>query len=244
MVINETIECHSEKDIPTIEELHKLPRNKTLTVVFGKDILDKKTATVKHWNLELKDFNIGIDINQPSIHLTRLISDDEIIEHQDFFEQCAKDYRDLSKQLIYKLANHLNIEISPEAPLNGFLSIKGENQKRTFDNWEYHVHGHHCCFENLSSKQIIEVSLIHGLEFGALDPYFFIRFINTTPDYKPLPLEIYHDEAVGRKILKKMEEIGKFEKINAIYKNRYSTVVTDREKIPVQTYYKNTKIHF
>ena len=58
--------------------------------------------------------------------------------------------------------------------------------------WEYHFHGSHCAFTHAQSGQEIEVSLVNRLEFGVLDPYFFTRFIKTSPDYQPIPIKFYH----------------------------------------------------
>ena len=48
--------------------------------------------------------------------------------------------------------------------------------------------------------QLIEVPLVFSLEFGDLDPYFFTKYIKSTSDYKPLPVEIYEDYADGVRI--------------------------------------------
>jgi len=233
------IKCETIQDIPSIDRINQLSRNKTIKVVFGKEILRKRESIGNQWKKELNDFQIGIHTQNPEINIARLISDAEIVDHKDFFENCAKDYRILATRLINKLANQLGVEIDPESPLDSFNYLKRSEhrpQKDLIDNWRYYVHGFHCCFENIKTGQVIEVSLVNGLEFGALDPYFFTEFIKLTPDYKPLPVEIFEDYADGVRILEKMEEIGKFEKINGNFEGRFDTVVSDREKVEVPIY--------
>jgi len=235
----EEIKCDSIQDIPSIDKLNGLSRNKTMRVVFGKGILRKRESIGNQWKKKLNDFQIGIHLQNPEINIARLISDKEIIDHQDFFEKCAKDYRNLAKRLINELAQHLEIEINPDSPLDSFNFLKRREhrpEKNFIEDWRYYVHGFHCCFENIKTGQVIEVSLVNGLEFGALDPYFFTGFVKSTPDYKPLPIEIFEDYADGVRILEKMEEIGKFEKVNGIYEGRFDTVVTDRDKVEVRIY--------
>jgi hypothetical protein len=235
----EEIKCERIQDIPSIDRIIGLSRNKTMKVLFGKEILRKRESIGNQWKEELSDFQIGIHTQNPEINIARLISDNEIVDHQDFFENCAKDYRDIATRLINKLANHLGIEIDPESPLDSFNHLKSSEhrpQNDLVDNCRYYIHGFHCCFENIKTGQVIEVSLVNGLEFGALDPYFFTRFIKSTPDYKPLPIEIFEDYADGVRILEKMEEIGKFEKIYGNYEGRFDTVVSDRVKVEVPIY--------
>lgn len=235
----EEIICDSIQDIPSIDKIKGLSRNKTMKVVFGKGIQRKRESIGNQWKKELNDFQIGIHTQNPEINIARLISDNEIIDHQDFFEKCAKDYRSLAKRLINELAQHLEIEINPDSPLDSFNFLKRREhrpEKNIIENWRYYVHGFHCCFENIKTEQVIEVSLVNGLEFGALDPYFFTGFIKSTPDHKPLPVEIFEDYADGVRILDKMEEIGKFEKVNGIYEGRFDSVVVDRDKVEVRIY--------
>ena len=233
----EEIVCETIQDIPSIDRINGLSRNKTMKVVFGKDILSKRESIGNQWKKELNDFQIGIHMQNPEINIARLISDTEIVDCQDFFENCARDYRNLAKRLINELTIH--IEINPDSPLESFNFLKRREyrpKKNIINDWRYFVHGFHCGFENIKTGQMIEVSLVNGMEYGALDPYFFTGFIKSTPDYKPIPVEIFEDYADGVRILEKMEEIGKFEKVNGIYEGRFDTVVTDRDKVEVRIY--------
>lgn len=69
------------------------------------------------------------------------------------------------------------------------------------NDWNYFLHGHHCCFENINTKQTIEVSLVNKNNFGALDPIFFLNYILSTPQYQPLPLEIPRTYETGKSVL-------------------------------------------
>jgi len=177
---------------------------------------------------ELLGFQIGIHTTEPEINIAKLITDREIEDHQDFFVKCAKDYRKLSIELIYKLANKLKVSIHPEFPLltfKPFLTDKKASGK--IDHWRYSLHGFHCGFNNIETGQEIEVPLTFGLEYGSLDPYFFSLFINSTPEYQPLPVAIYEDYADGSRIIEKMLSLGKFEKIRSNMEQEFGIVVAD-----------------
>jgi hypothetical protein len=59
-------------------------------------------------------------------------------------------------------------------------------QEYLSDNWLFDVHGEHCMFENLTTGQILEVSLGDKESVGNLDPYFFYNFLKTTANLQHL----------------------------------------------------------
>lgn len=172
----------------------------------------------------------------PEVNIAKLITDDEIDKNQAFFERCAKDYRRLGEQLIFKLADKLGTTINSDYPLLTFNNFKIKKQTGRVDDWRYYLHGFHCGFTNSETGQRIEVPLVFGLEFGDLDPYFFSTFIKSTPAYRPLPVAIYEDYGDGQRIIGRMLLLGKFERINSNIENHYGVVVADREKLKVKKY--------
>jgi hypothetical protein len=61
------------------------------------------------------------------------------------------------------------------------------------DGWVSSPHGTECRFENGVTGQEVEVCLGFGAEFGVLDPYFFARFVKTTPGLEHLGTLLRHD---------------------------------------------------
>ncbi len=225
------INCETVADLPSLEWIISPLRHKHIKVIFSPAIIGERCRMKKAWKEDLKDFKVTIPMARPEINIIRLISDIEVIEHQDFFEQCAKDYHNLATQLITSLAEHLNITINPKRPLDSFEFLKHcdqEPEDAVFGDWNYFVHGYDCGFTNLTTGQKVEVSLVNELEFGRLDPYFFIGFIKSTQSYNSLPVEVYDDYTEGLRILEKMVDIGKFEKLTKGSNFRQAIVVTDR----------------
>lgn len=233
----EIITINSIDQIPSLEAIKSIPRNITLKIIFGNSVQNQRETIGQNFKKELQGFQVGIHLLNPEINIAKLITNQEIEEHQDFFENCAKDYRELGRKLIFELAKQFKITMFENYPILAFNKLKGDKRGRgKMGDWKYFFHGFHCWFENQKTGQTIEVPLIFGLEFGDLDPYFFSVFIKSTPNYQPLPVEIYEDYADGVRINEKMLSLGKFEHINSNFKNHFGIVVTDREKIEIKEY--------
>jgi len=231
--MNRTIDkiiVNSVGQIPTLDTIRAIPRKRTLKLVFEKEVQNQREEIGQKLKNELLDFQVGIHTIEPEINIAKLITDKEIEDNQDFFEQFAKDYRQLGEELLFKLVDKLDLKLNKEFPMQTFNELKlDKRQIGKVENWRYFVHGFHCGFENDKTGQHIEVSLVFGLEFGDLDPYFFSKFIKSTPKYRPLPVDIFEDYADGARINEKMVSLGIFEKISSNIENHYGIVVTDRQ---------------
>lgn len=237
------ITINSIEQIPTIETIRAIPRERILKIVFEKSVQNQREKVGQSLKNELSGFQVGVHTIEPEINIAKLITDVEIEHHQDFFEQCAKDYRQLAEELLFLVINKLDLKLNTDFPMDMFNELKrDERQIGIVEDWRYHIHGFHCGFENNTTEQLIEVPLVFGLEFGDLDPYFFSKFIKSSPKYRPLPVAIFEDYADGVRINEKMISLGKFEKIESNIDNHYGTVVTDRQKIKVKTFQELKKI--
>lgn len=232
----EIVTVKSIGQIPTLETIREIPQERKLILVFENGIQKHREEVGQNLKRQLFNFQVGIHTIEPEINIVKLITHKEIEDNQDFFEQCAKDYRQLGEELLNKLVDKLELKLNKEFPIETFNELKRDNrQVGKLDDWRYFVHGFHCGFENEKSRQAIEVSLVFGQEFGDLDPYFFSKFIKSTPKYKPLPVDIFEDYADGLRINEKMISLGKFEKISSNIANHYGTAVTDRKKVKVKS---------
>lgn len=170
--------------------------------------------------------------------MKKLITDEEIIRHQRFFESCAKDYRNLAKNLILELVRKKKKKLDEDFPFLTFNRMKGsrKHHKGKMNEWEYFFHGYHCYFFNTKTKLEIEIPFMFGMEFGDLDPYFFSIFIKTNPDYQPLPFIIENNFEDGKRILNVMLKLGLYEKIQSNLPNHSGIAVKDRDKVEVKIF--------
>jgi hypothetical protein len=226
------IYCETESDLPSIDRINELEQNKSMKVVFGDELNHYRESVGNKWKKELTDFVVGVHMKLPEINIWKLISDQDIVDHYEFFEQCAKDYGKLGKKLITQLAGLLKVEINPDDPdefRNHLFTSKHTTEDFIMGDWRYFPHGYHCQFTHIDTGQQIEVPIHYGTNYGALDPYFFSLFIKSSPAYKPLPTEIYMDFHDGFKILEIMGKMGKFEKIEGVFEGWFAYIVKDRD---------------
>lgn len=237
------ISISSVGQIPTVETIKAIPRERTLKLVFDVGIQEQRATIGQNLTNELIGFQVLLHTVEPEINIAKLITDKEIEDNQDFFEQCAKDYRQLGGELFFKAVEKLGLTLDENCPLITFNELKsGKRQSGKVDNWKYFVHGFHCGFIHIDTKQVIEVPLVFGLEFGDLDPYFFIKYIKSTSKYQPLPVDIFEEYADGKRILEKMIALGKFERIGSNVGNHYGIVVADRQKVIIKSYEELNKL--
>lgn len=231
------ITINSVGQIPKLDAIRSIPRERTIKLVFEKEVQSQREAIGQNLKTELVGFQVGIHTIEPEINIAKLITDKEIDDNQDFFEQSAKDYRQLGEELLFKLVDKLDLNLNKDFPMETFNELKqGKRQIGNLENWRYFVHGFHCGFENNKTGQKIEVPLVFGQEFGDLDPYFFTRFIKSTLKYRPLPVKIYEEYADGVRIIERMLSLGKFERICSNVGNHYGIVVADRQKVEIKSY--------
>ncbi len=224
--VTQIINIYSIEDIPSVDEIIKTSRGVILSLRFASSLEEQREEVGVKLKNQLTGFLVSVHRIQPEINICKLITAEEIELNQLFFEQCAKDYRALGENLIFKLADKLKLTINQDCPLLSFVGQKKQIGK--VGEWIYFIHGYHCGFKNAKTGQIIEVPLVFGMEFGDLNPYFFSCFIKSTKEYYPLPVVIFEDHWDGIMINEKMVSLGKFERIGSYYDNHFGIAVKGR----------------
>lgn len=227
----------SIQELPCIDYLRNIPRQKTIRIVFDHAICHIREDYGEQLTKNLPHFQIAIHSMEPKIEIKKLITKEEIIANQLFFVQCAKDYRKLGEELISLFIEKKKIILNEDFPFLVFNYLKGRRtQSGKVGKWRYFLHGYHCHFQNVITKQEIEVPFMFGMEFGDLDPYFFSLYIKSTPDYQPLPVTIYEDFADGKRILDVMLQLGLLERINSNLETHSGLAIKDRNKVEIKIY--------
>ncbi|MDR0229820.1 MAG: hypothetical protein LBI72_12275 [Flavobacteriaceae bacterium] len=223
--------------IPADSYIENLSRNINLIIEFAANIEPERQRVGEVLKVKFPHHAVGVYWNEPKIGIQKLITEEEIDLNQTVLEHYALDYRALATKLIYGLAEQLNIDLNKEVPYIAFLNYwQAKGQSGRYKEWTFFFHGLHCHFYNTKTKQEIEVPIAFGLEFGDLDPYFFSKYIKSTPEYYPLPVEIYEDYSDGVRIIERLTAKGIFEKINSTFPERLGTVPKNRtNKLTVET---------
>lgn len=230
------ITAKSIQELPCIDYLRNIPRQKTIRIVFDHPINHIREDYGEQLKKNLPHFQIAIHLMEPKIEVKKLITKEEIIANQLFFVQCAKDYRKLGEKLVCLFFEKKKVKLNKDFPFLAFNYFKGRTQNGKVGKWRYFLHGYHCHFRNVVTKQEIEVPFMFGMEFGDLDPYFFSLYIKSTPDYQPLPVTIDEDFADGKRILDVMLQLDLLERINSNLENHSGLAIKDRDKVDIKIY--------
>ncbi len=138
---------------------------------------------------------------------------DELIVAMDHFKI-------LSKQLIDKLIAETDQPQKLEIAKGHYYEIENaellNGEENLSDNWYFDVHGEHCLFKNLITKQTLEVSLGDEESIGNLDPAFFYHFLETTIEFKHLTAHLGHPFNGTLKVFTELEEQNLLEHISGV----------------------------
>lgn len=238
MIEEKTIILNNIEDVPNLEGIQSLPRGIKLNLIFEEAILAKRSEIGEKWQQQLPEYSVDIQLNGREITIFKLLTAEEIEEHQEFFENCGKEYGILAEQLIKQFIEQYDVVSHGGFPLIT-INPYGKSHYRPsgeMGDWDYHFHKFHCAFTHKETKQHIEVCLVFGEEYGELDPYFFSTFIKTTAKFQPSPVPIIDYYVDGKRIFDVMLKLEKFEEINSNIRGRTGVIVMDREKKEVKPY--------
>jgi hypothetical protein len=115
------------------------------------------------------------------------LTDREIIANKLDIFSCAKAFREDANKLMRQLSKTFNFDLNECGRWPAYVSKSKYNNKGILDSeWSFYLHGAHCHFENLVTKQIVEVRFTENPEFGCLDGFFFYTYMKTTDKFKSL----------------------------------------------------------
>jgi hypothetical protein len=119
----------------------------------------------------------------------------KILEFKNDIYDCAKDFRRDANSVMAKLASEFNFEIKPSPSFPKEVYRHYNNNGLLNGEWSFYFHGSHCRFEHLISGQVLEVLYIFSPEFGYIDTFFFLVYIETTEKHKWLE-EVFNKENI------------------------------------------------
>lgn len=147
------IQVNRNSDLPSIQKIKSIPRGTELKIIFVGKIKLKRESIGEKWRKKLPKYLVSIHWNDEEINIYKLITDEEIIENQVFFENCAKEYGELGKKLMKKLENEFDILLVNGRPINmqNTTGKKPYVRSGKMDEWSFTFHGAHCGFKNTLS---------------------------------------------------------------------------------------------
>lgn len=124
----------------------------------------------------------------PSIH------NDQILQKKLELYECAKAFRQDANFLMGLMAGTFGINLQTLDGLQELKHKKSVKQRgKLNEDWNYYLHGAECQFENVNTRQVVEVIVLTKPEFGYLDCYFFYNYMSTTERFKKLAAFFNHE---------------------------------------------------
>ncbi|WGH76178.1 hypothetical protein P8625_03140 [Tenacibaculum tangerinum] len=123
------------------------------------------------------------------------ISTKTVLENLNKFYQCIELFDKTAHSLMNLMAETFDIDLNNSSEIYDLKKNRSEKQRGQInDEWKYYFHGKGCSFTNIITEQFLDVQIINGLEFGELDAYYLLKFIQTTESLKEMSL-ILNDES-------------------------------------------------
>ncbi|WP_299256158.1 hypothetical protein [uncultured Aquimarina sp.] len=97
------------------------------------------------------------------------------------------DYRNDGKRLMFELGKKYALDIENKEDYEKLISRANENVPRRGElskRWNYSFHGGECGFYNKKHQLRVEVVLSNPPEFGHIDSWFLLSYMESTEKYK------------------------------------------------------------
>lgn len=197
---------------------------------------EEKRAFIERLAAALPDchvFNSGGDRNTTRVTLRERMPVAEVLREAPLMVEAARQSRAIATELVARLARHLDVPVSRFWERLLREDLPAESQHGPLDSeWDYRFHGLQCAFVNRRTGQSVDVELGFEKEFGALDPWFFVEFAETTPGLERVANHLWHDFSCARDALEVLEEHGYLRRVVGSLTDRTRLVVADRLHAP------------
>jgi hypothetical protein len=166
---------------------------------------------------ELPNYHIFNLRWMPQLWISPAIETSEILERIDEVYEATVSFREDAIRLMQMLGKTYNRNLFNED--RALFKIKemsrANRQRGKIDEvWNFWFHGAECQFENHKTGQIVETIITNGTEYGALDSFFFGKYLLTTEKFKSLGIFFNQDSASITKALNLLEDAGRLIRIN------------------------------
>ncbi|WP_064967751.1 DUF6896 domain-containing protein [Tenacibaculum ovolyticum] len=115
------------------------------------------------------------------LYIVPSISTKIVLENLNEFYKCIELFDKKAHYLMRLMADTFDIDLNNSGEIYDLKINRSDKQRgRINDEWSYHFHGKGCSFISLLTKQFLDVQIINNLEYGELDTYYLMKFIQTT----------------------------------------------------------------
>ncbi len=185
--------CRDARELPEAEVLQRAVEEHPRSVLcFSKWMsAPEKTGCIARVEAALPTCRVGT--RKPEwgfdfVWFERVLPREEILAHAPELIASAREFGAIAGELARELAAQLGLSPAQLAAHGQYQEREPRLEQRGNLNneWRYCFHGFQCGFIHRHTGQDVDVEFGFGEEFGALDPMFWHRFLQTTPRYQRL----------------------------------------------------------
>ena len=186
-----TIDIKEPLEIKKVKNL--LNENESLVFALTEQTFNRNY--VVDLQKELPDYVVSEIKWMNKLYIVPSISTKTVLENLNRFYKCIELFDKTAHYLMNLMADTFNIDLNNSSELYDLKRNRSDKQRGNInDEWKYHFHGKGCSFTNIKTEQFLDVQIINGIEFGELDTYYLMKFIQTTESLKEMSL-ILNDES-------------------------------------------------
>ncbi len=137
-----------------------------------------------------------------NLYIGPSISTKTVLENLHGFYKCIEEFDKTAHYLMNLMADTFNINLNNSSELYDLKRNRSDKQRGTINSaWKYHFHGKGCSFTNSITEQFLDIQIVNGLEFGELDTYYLMKFIQTTESLKEMSIVLNNEFNNMRKVI-------------------------------------------
>lgn len=105
----------------------------------------------------------------------------------DIIQEAILNYRKEGKELMFKLGEKYGLDIKIKEDYEKLISKSNQDIPRKgalSKRWNYKFHGKECGFYNKKHQKPVEVVLSNSPEFGYIDSWFLLSYMQSIEKYK------------------------------------------------------------
>ena len=221
-----TINTKKPLKIGKIREL--LNENESLLLVVTDEKLTR--SYVLELQKELPNYVITLIEWLNKLNILPSISTNVVLENILEFHNCIELFDNTAHSLMNLIAETFDINLNNSNEIYELKTKRSENQRGKINSeWNYHFHGKGCSFINSNTEQFLDVQINNGIEFGELDTYYLMKFIQTTESLKKASLILDNKTENMRKVI---ETLWSFDYLIELPNGINNKLILNRSKKP------------
>jgi hypothetical protein len=212
--------CRGIADLPSLQEIRRLVDDDHHLVLHidsppGSPDFDE-TLVIDRLAPELPDYTV-FD-SGGAVTIKKVIAEADVLAGADAIVAAAAVCRPTATGLMGRLSKKLGIPVEAfygldYRPLLGRGWFRDRWRGRLDSHWRYGFHGRQCGFREGATGRDVQVEMGFREEFGVLDPFFFAKFVTTTPGLEGVAALFKDDFHDPRRALMILERQGRLKRI-------------------------------